>query len=407
MTHAFEGRIDAALGGTHAVVDLDAFAGNVRAMRRMLDPHGEIDMMAVIKANAYGHGAVVCGKIALEAGANLLGVARIEEGLVLRDHGITSPILVLGPFNPVLALEAAEQRIAIAVGSTGGLARLRPVLQGLDGPALEVHLKIDSGMHRYGVYPEEAIEVARALRDEPGIDITGLFTHFATADEPNSAFLDEQRRRFESVREALRAEGLEPPHVHITNSAACLRGVAPEPATTGTRIFRAGIALYGLPPSADVPTPSGFRRVMTLKTRLGRVFTLHPGEGVSYGLTFVAEKPVRCGTVPIGYGDGLNRLLSNHGWMSVGDKRCPILGRVCMDQTVIDISSVPDATEGDEVIVFGDGSGESMTADDAAAIIGTINYEVVTAILPRVPRVYLRDGIPAAVADLEGLIERD
>jgi alanine racemase len=406
MIGTFAQRVEAARQGTHALVDLDAFSGNVRALRAGLRDREPCELMAVVKANAYGHGIVMCAHAALEADAERLGVARIEEGLLLRAHGIDAPILALGPFNPALAGQAAEQGVAVAVGSTGGLERVLPALAGA-ARRLEVHLKVDSGMHRYGVDPEDAVGVARTLADVAGIDFAGLFSHFATADEADPAFMREQERRFGAVRAELESMGLLPRLIHQTNSAGTIRGVktAQPESNSGIAIYRVGLALYGLSPSSDVPAPAGVRPVLSLRTRLGRVFTLDSGEGVSYGLTHVARRPTRCGTVPVGYGDGLFRLLSNAGWMSVRGARCSILGRVCMDQTVIDLENAPDAAEGDEVVVLGDGSDASMSADDMAGVVGTINYEIVTALSARVPRLYLRGGEPVAVSDLFGLVE--
>jgi alanine racemase len=406
MAGTFAERLIGAIGGTHAVIDLDAYASNVQVMRKRLRQLGDIQMMAVVKANAYGHGAIMCARVAVEAGADWLGVARIEEGLQLRDHGITAPILALGPFNPALISKAAQNDIAVAIGSVDGLERVRPALEGLDGTTLEVHLKVDTGMHRYGVYPHEAADIARELREDQAIRYAGIFTHFATADAADDAFLKEQQRRFSEVILELTPEGLVPPIIHMSNSAGSLRETFPSDLSGHRTLFRPGLALYGLSPSDDVPTPREFHRVMTLKTRLGRVFRLERGEGVSYGLTHVAKVPTLCATVPIGYGDGLNRHLSNKGWMSVKGRRCPILGRVCMDQTVIDITTVAQPQEGDEVIVYGDGKGSSMTVDDAAGIIGTINYEVTTSVLSRVPRIFQFEGEIVAVQDIDGLVER-
>jgi alanine racemase len=406
MAGTFAERLIGAIGGTHAVIDLDAYASNVQVMRNRLRKLGNVQMMAVVKANAYGHGAVMCARVAIEAGADWLGVARIEEALQLREFGITSPILVLGPFNPALISKAAQNDIAVAIGSVDGLQRIRPALESIGDATLEVHLKIDTGMHRYGVYPNEAVDLSRELKEEPTIEYTGIFTHFATADDADDSFLQEQQRRFSEVILELTPEGLVPPIVHMSNSAASLRESIPSGLSGHKVLFRPGLALFGISPSDDVPKPKEFHRVMTLKTRLGRVFRLEPGEGVSYGLTHVAKVPTLCATVPIGYGDGLNRHLSNKGWMSVKGRRCPILGRVCMDQTVIDITTVAQPEEGDEVVVYGDGKGSSMTVDDAAGIIGTINYEVTTSVLARVPRIFQFEGEIVAVQDLDGLIER-
>ncbi|MBX6342344.1 MAG: alanine racemase, partial [Thermomicrobiaceae bacterium] len=278
---------------------------------------------------------------------------------------------------------------------------------GAGQPPLRLHLKVDTGMHRFGVEPEGALALARAILADPRFALEGLYTHFATADEADTTFLDEQLRRFGAVRRALREAGIDPPLVHAANSPAALRGRA---AALGrdlddAPVVRAGLALYGLAPSPAVPLPVGFRPALRLETRVGRVFTLAPGEGVSYGLTYVAERPVRCATLPVGYGDGLPRQLSSQGWVVVRGVRCPILGRVCMDQTVVDVSAAGEVAEGDAAVVLGDGRDGAMTPDEVARLCGTINYEVVTALAARVPRVYLRGGRPVAVSDLLGTVE--
>ena len=401
MEGHFAGRVDAARAGTHAQIDLDALSSNVGALLARL-PDG-VELMAVVKANAYGHGLVPCARQALAAGAGRLAVARIDEGLLLRAAGFTAPVLALGPANPALASRAARGGVAVTVGSVAGARALHAGL-GSDDPALDVHIKVDTGMHRYGVEPTEAVALARAVSGDARLRLEGLFTHFATADEADGAFLHEQARRFAGVRRALAAAGLAPPLVHLANSAAALRGVV-EPAgdPPGRPLVRAGLLLYGLSPSAHIPAPAAFRPVMTLLTRVARVFTLPAGEGVSYGLTFTADRPLRCATLPIGYGDGLSRRLSNQGWAAVSGSACPIRGRVCMDQTVVEVESAPAVAEGDVAVMLG--TAPAMSAEDAARLGGTINYEVVTAISARVPRVYLRGGRAVAVSDLFGLLE--
>ncbi len=406
MVGSFAERLVSAVAGTHAVINLDAYASNVQVMRNRLRKRGDELMMAVVKANAYGHGAVMCARTAIDAGADWLGVARIEEALQLRNHGITAPILVLGPFNPTLIRKAAEHDITVTIGAPDALDRILPALEDLPDNSLNVHLKIDTGMRRFGVMPDEAAEVARELTETPAIRYSGIFTHFATADAGDESFLVEQQKRFVETIYELIPEGLVPQLVHFSNSAASLRGTLPAELQHFTVMYRPGLALYGMSPSGDVPIPKEFHRVITVKTRLGRVFKLQRDEGVSYGLSHVASASTMCGTLPIGYGDGLNRLLSNRGWMSMQGRRCPIIGRVCMDQTVIDINTISNPQSGDEVIVLGDGRANTMTPEDAAAKIDTINYEVTTAILPRVPRIFMSYEEVVAVEDLEGLIER-
>lgn len=402
----FDDRVAAALGWTHALIDLDALAANIAALLACLPPAA--GLMAVAKANAYGHGLVPCARAALDAGATYLAVARIEEGLLLRESGITAPILVLGPPNPFLVRHAVSNGIALAVGSSDSVQAVTAHLGDGLGPA-RLHLKIDSGMHRYGVQPDNAPDLARAIAQDSRLALEGLFTHFATADAADDRFLREQVRRFTTVRRALASAGINPPLVHLANSPATLRRVPhwPDLRLPGDlSLVRTGVAMYGLSPSADVPVSQAFQPVMTLKTRLARVFTIAPGEGVSYGLTYVASDRVRCATLPLGYGDGLARPLSNRGWAVIRGTSCPIRGRVSMDQTVVEIGAL-EAAEGDEAIVISDGRDGAMTASQAAALYGTINYEVVTAIPERVPRIYLRGGRPVAVLDLIGLAGPD
>lgn len=402
MIEPFAARLAAAQGGTHALIDLDAFAGNIAYVRSQLPEGAEV--IAVIKANAYGHGLVPCGRAALAAGASRLAVARIEEALLLRAAGVVAPILVLSPANPALARQAAESGIALAVGSATGLNRLLDAL-GDDLPPLPVHLKVDTGMHRFGVEPEGVVELARALAREPRVQVEGVFTHFATADAADDRVLQEQTRRFAAAVQALAAAGLQPPLVHMANSAAILRGVVEIPAPGATIAVRAGLILYGLNPSRELPLPAPIRPVLRLVTRVGQVFTVPPGEGISYGWSYIAERPIRCADLPIGYADGLVRLLSNQGWAVVGGAVCPIRGRICMDQTVIEVEAAPDVAEGDEAVLLSDGQDGAMTADQAAALAGTINYEIVSSLAARIPRVYLRGGRPVAVLDLLGLVE--
>ncbi|MDI3339688.1 MAG: alanine racemase [Sphaerobacter sp.] len=404
MIDPFALRLAAAQGGTHALIDLDALAGNIAYVRSLV-PAGT-ELMAVVKGNAYGHGLVPCGRAALAAGAQRLAVARVEEALLLRAAGVAAPILVLGPATPALARAAAEAGIALAVGSRAGLRRLLDALGDAPSP-LALHLKVDTGMRRFGVEPAEAVALARALAAEPRVRLEGVFTHFATADEPDEGFLREQARRFAAVVHDLAAAGITPPLVHMANSAAILRGVVEVPAPGATLAVRPGLILYGLNPCPDRALPAAVRPVLRLVTRLGRVFTVPAGDGISYGRTYVAPRPIRCATLPIGYADGLARALSNQGWAVVDGAVCPIRGSVCMDQTVIEVEAAPRAAEGDPALLLSDGRDGAMTADQVAHLTGTISYEVVSRLAARVPRVYLRAGRPVAVLDLFGLTEAD
>ena len=397
----FAARVDAAFAATHARIDLDAYADNVRAMRRQIGD--EIELMAVVKANAYGHGMVPCARAALEAGAVWLAVARIEEGLLLRNHGIDSRVLVIGPPNRQLLSLAIRADLTLAVGTFDAVRGISQMAQRLGQPA-RVHLKLETGLHRYGIERESGLALAQMVVSDPNLRLEGLYSHCASADELEDRFVDVQVERFAATIRELHAAGIVIPYVHLANSAAALRGIIPH-AAGATAAVRTGYALYGLSPSVEVPVPGDFRPVLTLKSRIARLFILPAGEGVSYGRSFRADRPTRCATLPIGYGDGLSRQLSNTGWALVHGVRCSIVGRVAMDQTVICVEQVPNAAEGDEVTLIGDGNVGAMTVDDVAALCNTIGYEIVTALSARLPRVFLRHGQPVAVSDLRGLVE--
>jgi alanine racemase len=386
------------------LVDLDRLAGNARALLRMLPP--EVELLAILKANAYGHGLVPTARAALAGGARWLGVARIEEGLVLRQAGITAPVIVLGPPNHDRLGEAVAADLTLAVGSLADIAAVRQAARAL-GRRARVHLEVDTGMHRFGAAPDEAVALARALRSDPVFDFEGVYTHFATADAPDCRTLRLQQARFRAVRERLLAEGLHPPVVHQANSAATLRGAIGDPDFPGRRLVRVGIVFYGLAPDPSLPLPPGVRPALELRARLARCFTVASGEGISYGHTYVTERPTRCGLVPVGYADGLPRALSNRGWFVVHGVRCPIRGRVCMDQTIVSLEDVPRVQLGDPVLVLGDPASGAMSAWDAAELSGTIAYEILTSLAARIPRIYVRDGEPVALADPFGLVERD
>ncbi|MGA7670688.1 MAG: alanine racemase, partial [Nitrolancea sp.] len=265
-------------------------------------------------------------------------------------------------------------------------------------------VKVETGLHRYGIERDRVQDLARQAADDPRIALDGIYTHFASADELEDGFLDVQLGRFEETWRELRLAGVRLPFVHAANSAAALRRVIPHIDDHSRPIVRAGYALYGLSPSTEVPVGEGFQPTLTLKSRIARVFTLPTGEGVSYNRTFMTDRPVRCATLPLGYGDGIFRLLSNRGWVLVKGVRCPIRGRIAMDQTVIEVQDVPDVAIGDEVTLIGEEEG-TMTVDIIANLCGTIGYEIVTALSERLPRVFLREGRPSAVSDLLGLVE--
>ena len=368
---------------TRALIDLDAVAENVRCFRGIA-PSGA-GVMAVVKANAYGHGAVMVARAAVDAGAAWLAVATVDEGCQLRAAGLAAPILVLAPSDPTEAPAAVRAGLTLAVADLDHAAALAVAAGAEPAP---VHVEIDTGMRRFGVPSEAAPALIARIATLPGLRLAGIYTHFATADEADRAFVLEQQARFDAALAAVRAAGIAVPLVHQDNSAATLTGTGRD-----VQLVRVGIALYGLSPSPEVPAPAALRPVLSLHSRVARVFDLAPGDSVSYGRTFVADRPLRAALVPVGYADGYRRSLSNRGAMLLGGRRAPVLGRVCMDQTIIAVPDGVAARIGDEVVLIGAQGDERIGADDLAALAGTIGYEIVTGLGARVPREYRRGGV--------------
>ncbi|MER3400429.1 MAG: alanine racemase [Thermoflexus sp.] len=369
---------------TWAEVDLDAIAANVRAMKRWVgDP---VEVIAVVKADAYGHGAAPVARAALQAGAARLAVHRLAEGVALRQAGIEAPILILAPLLP----EEAPAVLRWQLTPTVSLPEAAEALDGIAraaGQVVPVHLEVDTGMGRAGLRPEEAVPLARALQGMVGLRLEGLYTHFATADEPDPSFVRAQLRRFEEVLAALTAAGIRIPLRHVCNSAAAMR--FPE---AHFEAVRPGLALYGMRPSLAWEPPFPLRPALSWKSRILRVWTLRPGESVGYGRTFVAPREMRAALVAVGYGDGYLRSLSNRGAVLIRRRRAPVLGRVSMDQIVVDVTGIPGVTVGEEVVLIGAQGGAVITAEEVAAWAGTINYEITTRISARVPRLYRAQG---------------
>lgn len=372
-----------------AEIDLDALRSNFAYIKSAVG--GPI--CAVVKADAYGHGAAEVADVLQKAGAAAFAVSSLNEGLYLRRRGITVPILILGYIDPARAAVLVQADMITACYSTE-FARALSAAAAAAGVRAKVHLKIDTGMGRIGFAVrsgfEDTICELEALYALPGLDICGVFQHFAVADSDapgDIAYTEEQHALFDRVVVRLQADGFATGTVHCANSAAQLRH--PEWRHDMTR---AGIILYGLDPSDEVRFPA-LRPCMTLKTVVSFVKTVQPGQSVSYGRTFTAAAPMQAATVCIGYADGYPRRLSGtqaQGMMLINGQPAPVLGRVCMDQTLVDVTNIPGVKMGDEVTVFGPGGAD--TADSIAAKTGTIAYEVICGLSRRVPRVYKENG---------------
>ncbi|MBG9797307.1 alanine racemase [Brevibacillus laterosporus] len=367
-------------------VDLDAIAANVSALRQHIPAHSEI--MAVVKADGYGHGSEYTAREALAHGATRLAVAALDEALVLRRAGITAPILVLG-YTPVDAMQTAvEENIQLTVYHLQWLHEAANLLVD-SSHQLEVHVKVDTGMGRIGVSDEaELLELIHAITTNDSMRWVGIFTHFACADEEDTTHVKGQHALFQERLKAVEKAGYKLPLIHCNNTAAAI--VFPE---WSYDLIRLGIGLYGLYPSDFIKQQHtlDLRSALSLKTRISHVKNMPPHSTVSYGATYTTTDHEQIATVPIGYGDGFSRLLSNRGVALCHGKRVPIVGRVCMDQTILHIHS-GDAQVGDEVVLYGKQGNEEITLDEIAECLGTINYEVTCMLNYRIPRVYLRNG---------------
>jgi alanine racemase len=359
-------------------VDLEAIAHNVRRVVEIVGPG--VKVLAVLKADGYGHGAVRVARTALNNGAYCLGVASINEGLVLRKAGISAPILVLG-FTPAWqARELVLNGLSATVFDMDVAQALSRAAEQLDSQ-VRVQVKVDTGMGRLGLLPDDVIPFVLALRSLPNLVIEGIFTHFSVADS-DPAYTRWQADRFRQVLQALEEEGIQLSLIHAANSAAILS--LPESHFTMVRL---GIAMYGLHPSSQVRCPPDFRPALSFKTEVAQVKLLAPGSFVSYGNAYQTTDWQRIAVIPVGYADGFRRAPRHWGEVLVRGQRAPIVGRVCMDQTMIDVTAIADVRQGDEVVLIGEQGGETITAEDVAERLGTVNYEVVSEILARVPRV--------------------
>jgi alanine racemase len=376
-----------------AEIDLSAIAHNVRELRRITDPSALL--MIAVKANAYGHGAVQVALTALENGADQLGVARIEEGIELRRAGILAPILIFGYTPAHLASVLVDYNLTASVFSLESAALLNAALP--KDAQLEVHLKVDTGMGRMGLLADRlrcadegvnagpgAVEEVLGVAALQNLRLKGLWTHFAVSDEADKQYTRQQIQTFRDLIQSLKDAGLTVGLHHAANSGAIID--MPE---SHLDMVRAGISVYGLYPSQQVAMNKiDLHPALTLKAKITHVKRVPAGTKISYGGTWQSSRPTTIATVPVGYGDGYSRSLSNRGQMLVHGRYAPIVGRVCMDLTMLDVGHIDDVRVEDEVVLIGRQDQGVITADDLAALLDTINYEVVTALMPRVPRIY-------------------
>lgn len=364
---------------THVAIDLDALRHNYQVLRETMRP--EWRLLAVVKADAYGHGAVPVARTLEQAGADLFGVAIVEEGLELRQAGISRPILMLGGPWPGQEAVVVEQDLHVVVFEPEQLQRLEQAARQA-GKKCFCHLKIDSGMSRLGARDEQLDALITIFLNSKHLELAGLMTHFALADCPDHPLTGRQQELFKHALNRVRAAGLDPQYIHSANSAATFCDV-----NGGCNLVRPGIALYGGQPFEDRTV--SLQPVMSFRTEIAHLKQIPAGSGVSYGHRFVAQRPSLIAAIPVGYADGYNRLLSNCGTTLVRGCQAPVAGTVCMDWTLLDVTDVPDVQCGDSVTLLGCDGDQWVLAEQWAEKIGTISYEVFCQISKRVPRHYL------------------
>ncbi len=370
-----------------AEIDLEAIKYNVRILRQHIAPS---QFMAVVKANAYGLGAIPIAKAVLEAGASALAVSSYEEGHELRQAGIGGPILVLGYVPEDLAGASVEADLTLTVNApelARALSRAAQLLR--RNHPLPVHLKLDTGLHRYGLEPDQALEMCKLISALPGLELQGLYTHFASGDEADRSFVLEQKRRFDTVCQLLEANGFYFPQQHLSNSATA---ITVKEARSG--FVRFGLALHGYHVTPEVETEAHkaglfLKPALTLKSTVVRLSELPAEETVGYNRTYKASETRQVALVPIGYADGYRRSLSNKGCVLVRGIRAPVLGRVSMDQIVVDVTGIGGVEVGDEVVLIGRQGAELVSLEEIAALCDTITHEILTGLGRRVKRVYL------------------
>lgn len=377
---------------TWAQIDLDAVEHNYKVIRSQVNPQSK--MMCVIKADAYGHGAVRLAQTYEQLGADWFAVSNLEEALQLRYAGIKRPMLILGYTPPQMAAQLSEYDIAQAVLSEEYAVQLSACATE-SNTTVDVHIAVDTGMSRIGLVYQNAerdagaVDCAERICHMDGLHVQGIFTHFTVADESEDGKVhtEKQYDDFTGLIHSLESRGIRIPLRHCCNSGAIM-----DYAEMNLDMVRPGIILYGLAPSEKLKNRLKLQPVMQLKTIISQIKTMEPQTAVSYGRTFIAQSTMRIATVPIGYADGYPRAMSNKAEMLVCGQRAPIIGRVCMDQLMLDVTHIPAAKVGSVVTVFGCDEDETLSVDELAALNGTINYEMVCLVGKRVPRIYYKDN---------------
>lgn len=361
-------------------INLSALRWNLRQVKAKIG--SAVKVLSMVKANAYGHGAPKVAAALAEEGSDAFGVATVEEARELRRSGIRHPILVVGGVYPAQLAQVVEHQLTAAAHDLQTAKRFNQAAQDL-GVALDIHIKIDTGMGRLGFLPSDQESWLPALKKLQALRIIGVFSHLCQAESVHGEYTQQQLRLFEEVLVRLREAGFAPALVHLANSAATI--TLPQ---AYFDMVRPGIMLYGAYPSSEMASEIELKPVLSWKTRILQLKKVPAGTSISYGQSFVTRRPSLIATLPVGYADGYGRLLSNRGATLVRGKRAPVVGRICMDLAMIDVTDIPGVRSGDEVVLLGRQRGAEITAEEMAGWAETISYEIFTSISSRVPRIY-------------------
>lgn len=365
-----------------AEVNLDNIKFNIKQVKKNIPE--ETLVMAVVKADAYGHGVLQVAQAAVKAGADRLAVALPEEGRQLRNSDFKLPIQILGEVLPEQVSLLVEWNLIPTISKMETVKKLDE-LAAEKGIVKKVHVKVDTGMGRIGIFPDNAVEFIKKVKSFDNIEVEGLMTHFAKADEKDKGYTYNQWEKFQMVIDELKEENIEISIKQAANSATII-----DLPHMALNMVRPGIMMYGLRPSHEVDQEFKLKPALSWKAKIVYLKEVPPGTGISYGATYITDEKAQIATIPIGYADGYSRLLSNKGKVLINGQRAPIRGRVCMDQFMVDVSHIDDVKVGDEVVLIGTQGDKEVSATELANIIGTINYEITCDITKRVPRIYIK-----------------
>lgn len=379
---------------TWAEVDLDRFGRNIAAIQVAIGP--KCSILLVVKADAYGHGAVEISRAAMEAGVSMLGVATLHEGIELRSAGLSAPIVILSPSLHSEIDEIIENRLTPCISSLEFAELLSRRCVARESIS-RIHVEVDTGMGRTGVSDGDAIEFLQRVSAMPHLELEGVFTHFPDADSGNTFFAEEQLGRFQEILDAMARHKIAVPIRHAANSA----GILSLPKSR-LDMVRPGILAYGFYPSTRVPRTIPVQGVMSFKSRVVQLRSVPSGRFISYARTYQTKRTTRVGVLPVGYGHGLPWLLSNRGEVLIRGRRAPIIGRVTMDLTMVDVTEIPDVALGDEAVLWGEQGGAAITLEEVADRAETLPYEILCSMGKRVVRIFLREGQPPKILTLIG-----